>query len=437
MATESQAGEGDGGLKGVELSSMESMTLSEHDVATLDDGSDVQEHAVHGIVLAGMHAWDETALDKAVCRPLVPVAGRPLISYTLNWLRQGGMKTASICANSDTSSLRRQLKNGSTLGISLDYYEDLMPRGPAGCARDVCDYHDAGTFVALEGTILPNLDLADLLDAHRSSGAILTIVVTHGRSSHNNAHGHMEPAGIYVFSRAALDDVSDAGYQDIKESLIPKLHAKGRRVDTYFVDTRSIASVTGLVSYLGVSERAIEDFCDRDASVPAEYQRVGDAWVHSSVRLDASVRLVGPVIIERNCSLEPGVLITGPTIIGDHCHISRGAVISRSVIWSRCDVGAEAILDHCILTDRASVEQKNSLRHLVISPGHRVRGVLFDKLCGFLRSGVNRTPTRKPVVVVRTKAAHSGLTSVAGYNPVRTPVTMSRTQTVTTNEAER
>ena len=55
---------------------------------------------VKGIVLAGTYQWGETAFESLLPRPLVPVAQVPLISYTLEWLRDGGVMDATICANS-------------------------------------------------------------------------------------------------------------------------------------------------------------------------------------------------------------------------------------------------------------------------------------------------------------------------------------------------
>lgn len=319
------------------------------------------------VILAGAHPWAERILESAVYRPLVPIASRPLICHALDWLRSGGIRTASICANGDTVLLRRRLQNGTGVGVELDYYEDVMPRGPAGCARDVAAGSPADVFLVLEGSILPNLDIDHLLNTHATSGAVLTVVVTTARRARSDGRRALEPAGMYVFSRQAFQHIPASGYQDIKETLIPKLYTAGQRVETYLVDHLAVPSVTGLPSYLAISERAVERLVSEPAS-DREYVRMGEARVHVSARIAESARLIGPALIERGCTLEGGALVVGPATIGTGSTLAAGAVVTRSVLWSRCCVEADAVVDHCIMTDSARVAAGKHLCSAVIVP---------------------------------------------------------------------
>lgn len=332
---------------------------------------------VHAIVLAGVHAWGENLLERVICRPLVRVAARPLVCHTLAWLRTGGIENASICANSDTVHLRRRLGDGRPLDIQLDYYEDVMPRGPAGCARDVAVGSDADTFLVVEGTILPRIDVDDLLRAHTTSGAVLTVVVAASRTG--DAGQALEPAGIYVFSRAAFEYVPSGGYQDIKETLIPRLHARGERVCTYVVDSIATPAVKGIASYLAVSEWAVEQLVRQPA--PPGYVRRDQACIHVTARVHPDARIVGPAWIEARARIGAGALIIGPVTIGADSRIGRGAVVSRSSIWERCCVGPDAVLDQCILTDGSScVATAGPVRHQVVAPRRRQRHSLLRRL---------------------------------------------------------
>ena len=110
--------------------------------AQMQARSDVKFPNVRGVVLAGVHAWGDCVLEQTACRPMLPVAARPLLWHALTWVRRGGVLEASICGNSDTALFRRTFGTGEALGISLEYSEDVMPRGPAGCVRDAA--HDTG-----------------------------------------------------------------------------------------------------------------------------------------------------------------------------------------------------------------------------------------------------------------------------------------------------
>jgi mannose-1-phosphate guanylyltransferase len=127
----------------------------------------------------------------------LPVALQPLVTYALRWMASGGLRGATICANTEARSIRATLK-GSACGLRLDYLEDWSPRGAAGCVRDAGVKTDANTFVVADGTAVPVVDLVELLDGHQASRAAITVVV--GADS----AGRLRPNGIYVFDRRAF-----------------------------------------------------------------------------------------------------------------------------------------------------------------------------------------------------------------------------------------
>src|SRR5512132_2379028 len=92
--------------------------------------------SVRGIVLAGSYHWGSSLFDRLLRGPMVPVALEPLISYPLRWLRDGGIPSVTVCANSATHEVRRFLGSGDALAMDIDYFEDHAPRGAAGCVRD-------------------------------------------------------------------------------------------------------------------------------------------------------------------------------------------------------------------------------------------------------------------------------------------------------------
>ncbi len=130
-----------------------------------------------GLVLVGAHRWTNSAFDSLLPRPLLPVSNRPLLSYALSWLHQGGIGHAAVCGNRDSRTLRAHLDGQLPLGMAITYREDRQPRGAAGSARDAAMASSAETFVVAEGNAIPNVDLESLLAHHHASGASVTAVV--------------------------------------------------------------------------------------------------------------------------------------------------------------------------------------------------------------------------------------------------------------------
>ncbi len=322
---------------------------------------------VHGIILAGVHAWGECVLERVCSRPLLPVAGRPLIWYVMQWLRRGGIETASLCANSDTRAFQEYLGYGRCAGMQLDYYEDVMPRGPAGCMRDAGIRTKADTFVVVDGTIVTRVSVDDILREHAGREADLTVAVSKTRLG-SRAAG-LQPAGIYVATRKALNLVAARGYQDIKEVLIPGLYRAGRRVVPYVVPEGSCLRVTGTASYLAVSGWVAQQTA-LQADPPAGYRRQSDACVHRSARVASTACLAGPVVVGPDCTIDGGSTIVGPASIGAGCRIGQDVVVRQAAIWSGCRIGDGAIVDDSILVDGAVVEPGAVLRDTVWGAGH-------------------------------------------------------------------
>ncbi len=366
-----------------------------------DCGSDVEskDHlccsSTRGIILAGVHDWGGCALGVASPRPLLPVANRPLVTYSLDWLVDQGVPEICICANSDTAFLRETVCTRSNGVKRLEFYEDVMPRGPAGCARDAWCGSDCDCMLVVDGTIIPRIDLAALLDSHRRSGALMSVAVSRGGRRGGAAGDLLSPLGVYVMSRRVLGFIPPAGHCDIKEGLIPHLHELQQKVVTFMADAPS-PRVTGTSSYMAINEWMIEQVCG-NAETPkgnAEikktlkhrnqresyfsvsafqrfnadgYRRVGEALVHSSATVDPGSKLIGPVMVGPGGKIGPGVTIVGPVSIGADCVIESGAVICRSAIWDRCRLDADVTVDRCVLTHGARLRAARSVRHQVLS----------------------------------------------------------------------
>src|SRR3569833_1509894 len=312
--------------------------------------TEARTQSVCGIVLAGSHHWGDTSFERMFRGPLLPVAQVPVICYPLGWLRDGGVLEARICANSMTVPVRQYLGTGDRLSLSQDYYEDHSPRGPAGCARAAAAMSNAETFVVGEGSMIPTVELADLLDAHRTSGAAATIVVEVDRRRRAIEGAELRlPGGIYVLNRSVLETVAKSGYQDIKEGLLERLYKTGNPVMTYELSGVS-PRVLDYPTYASVNRwltaKAVEN-----QTYLANYVRVGDALIHPTAEVDPTARLVGPVVVGPHASVGEVAMVGGATTIGRGSVVAAGALVSRAIIWSNCWVGAKAVVDDTLLAD--------------------------------------------------------------------------------------
>jgi NDP-sugar pyrophosphorylase family protein len=330
---------------------------------------------VCGIVLAGVHSWDDSAFDELLPRPLMPVVHTPLICHILAWLRSAGITHATVCANSASRPMRCMLTDGTALGLELGYYEDWTPRGPAGCIRDASSQAGAPQVVVVDGTILPQCDLHAMLKAHARSGAAMTIVMAHDPDSAKGGLERFVPVGIYMLDRTVLQHIPETGYQDIKEVLLPRLHAGGIGVRTHLLPT-ACPRLTDAASYLALNARALERLMHSEP--PPGYRRIGQNIVHESVHpapldcpSDAALTDAGaahgPALVGPDTTLATSATLIGPVVIGAGCVIEPGAVVCRSILWDNCRVGRGAAISDCVLGEAVQVQAEKIVSHAVLT----------------------------------------------------------------------
>lgn len=318
------------------------------------------------IILAGSHVWQEDSLEAVCPRALLPIANSPLIHYTLAWLRAAGVRAATLCSNDAAVPLQDCLLDGAATGVELYYYADHIPRGPAGCARDAALASDAGLLVVVEGAVLPELDLKALIVAHQRSQAAATVVVSGADGERGPAQSCLSPVGLYVFARSALEHVPRSGFQDIKETLIPRLHEAGALVVGHPV-ARPFPRVRGRESYLAAHAWALERIYARRLTRDG-YQWRRDAYVHHTARLAERARLVPPLMIGPGVHIEDDAVLVGPSVLGRRCVVGRGAIIERSVLWEGCVVGARVVVDQAVLATGVSISSGAVRRCVAMAP---------------------------------------------------------------------
>ena len=306
--------------------------------------------AFEAVLLAGTHAWRRTAFDQLLPRPVLPVGQLPLMAHPLRWLRAAGASRVTICSNGLAPQLRDHLEPVRHLLPELTFHEDQSPRGAAGSARDAALATDGDLFVVADATTIPDVSLLRVLAEHQESRAAVTIIV---QPSSDARGGRLVPTGLYVFSRRAFEYVPAAGYQDIKESLIPRLYAAGELVLTSEAESHC-TQVIDAKTYLAVSHRTI-------ARTVSPTTVLGDptfdnaASIDPTARISATALLVGPVIVGPGAQIHDEAVIVGPASIGAESVIERGALVSRSVVWDACVVRSDAQVDRSVLSTGVNV----------------------------------------------------------------------------------
>lgn len=111
-------------------------------------------------------------------KPLMPVSGTPVIELTLKWLRRNDIRKAFITLGHLGSLIKSVCGDGSQWDIDIEYSEESRPLGTIGPLLLIGKERLRRTFLVLNGDLVTDLDLRELIRHHLAGGTMITVAVT-------------------------------------------------------------------------------------------------------------------------------------------------------------------------------------------------------------------------------------------------------------------
>jgi mannose-1-phosphate guanylyltransferase len=307
---------------------------------------------MQAIVLVGGEGTRLRPLTESTPKPALTLVDRPFLAYMIEWLAGHGVSEVVLACGFLPEVLREALAGEEErAGVAIRYVVEPKPMGTAGAIRlaaDALGEDLEDPFLALNGDVLTDLDLGELLRAHPRTGATATIglhsvedsaafgLVRRGDGGEVLAFlektGARKPgevnAGMYVLGRSALDLIPPDENVSIERDVFPRLVGEGLYglpLDGYWMD-------------IGTPERYLQA-----------------SWDILEGRVATRVEPTGPgVLIDPGAELGKGAKI-GPRAVIGNCRVAAGAEVRGSVLLDGCAVGEAARVIDSILSPRAEV----------------------------------------------------------------------------------
>jgi dTDP-glucose pyrophosphorylase len=170
-----------------------------HQIPVVDDFNHV----------VGLHLWDEITtvpmrsttmiimaggmgkrllpLTENCPKPLLEVAGKPMLEHIIERARSEGFRKFVVAINYLGHMIEERLGDGESLDVRIEYLREQSPLGTAG-ALGLLNPRLVDPFVVTNGDVLSDIRYGDLLDFHARHRGVATMAV--------RAHEWQNPFGV-------------------------------------------------------------------------------------------------------------------------------------------------------------------------------------------------------------------------------------------------
>jgi mannose-1-phosphate guanylyltransferase len=308
---------------------------------------------MQALVLAGGEGTRLRPLTYTTPKPVMPLAGRPFLSFMLDWVRGHGVDEVILSCGFMSEDVKRVLGDIYD-GMRLRYVFEREPLDTAGPVRLA---HDEGLLeerlLVLNGDVLTDMDLSSQLAEHERSGARVTLALyaVDDTASYGvvptDDYGQVEAflektagevptnrinAGAYVVEREVVESIPSGRAVSFERDIFPELVGKGLQgyaADGYWID-------------IGTPERYLEA-----------------TWDLLAGRVSSQL----PPRDETGSLIYEGCLVSGAhvgpqSVLGRHCSVGSDSRIDRSVLHERVLVEADAHVEESVLAEGVRVGKR-------------------------------------------------------------------------------
>jgi len=307
------------------------------------------------VVLVGGQGTRLRPLTWRTPKQLLPVGGLPLLNRVVEPLAAAGVTRVVLSLGYRSEAFDR-LDLGSFDVTAVP--EDTPLGSGGGLAHAIRQAEISGTFLAMNGDVVGDVDIAALIERHRSTEALATILVKEVADpsefgvavvdSVGRVTGFVEKpsppapsnlinAGVWVLESSILDGIPQDGAASIEREIFPGLAADGRMQAV--VHHGWWHDVGRLDRFLAANA----EYLQRGSTPPGWTRAAGS--LHGPGGRVADDATVEASVIGEDASVGPGAVVRGSVLLTG-AEVGAAAVVERSVIGPGWIVGeAEKVTD--------------------------------------------------------------------------------------------
>jgi bifunctional UDP-N-acetylglucosamine pyrophosphorylase/glucosamine-1-phosphate N-acetyltransferase len=330
--------------------------------------------SMKAIILAAGRSERLKPFTETRAKPMIRVAGRPMLEYSLRGLASAGVTDVFVVVHHKGETLSSHFEHGSRFGLSIEYVRQDPLDGIGAAVRRCEKLIGADPFLLIYGDVLATGNPYNQIIGQytETGGAVAALSLPASSGEFGNVYLNHDMRITRLVEKPSNPQLSNyvfAGMYYLPPSFLPLL-----------VETKNdmVRAFQGLVEQ-GTLYGCLWDggwiditrpwqILDGNRLVMSEWDK---AEIHTSVKLEGDVHIEGPVHIEENVKIGAGSILKGPCFIGRDSYIGNNTLIREyTALGPESVVGYGTELKNCVLLGRSILGRLSYIGDSVI--GERV-----------------------------------------------------------------
>lgn len=387
------------------------------------------------VILAAAKSERLQPFTESRAKPMIRVAGRPILEYMAGALKEAGVRDLLVVVNHRRETISEVFQHGHAHGLNIEYVYQEVIDGIGGALRRCEKLLGEEPFLLVYGDVLTTgSPVTTVLQRFvESGGAVAALSLPVQSREFGNVYLNEAMQIVQFVEKPKSPHLSNyvfAGIYVLPPSVFALLKKHGNDMERCYQELIREGRLYGALWEGGwIDVTRPWHILEANRMVMDQWQR---AEIHASVKLQGFVHIEGPVHIEENVEIGSGTVLKGPCYIGRDSYVGNNTLIRQyTSLGPESVVGYGTELKNCVLFGKSTLGRLAYIGDSVI--GERVR-------LGTGVTTVNHRPdngevtvqtAEGPVGTGRSKlGAFIGDDAVVGARRVMGPGTLIRAGTV-------
>lgn len=289
-------------------------------------------------------------LTNVLPKPLLPMFGKPIITFALDHLRDIGVSEVAINTHHLAHHFETLFSYQCYPGLSIELFHEPELLETGGGIKNVEHWVGDEPFMAYSGDLVNDLEIRCLIDRHFEDGNDATLALRRTGLSTSVAYhadsrrvvdivgaleapipGSYDFAGISIWNPTVFDQIQPGLRVSIATVLIDWMRA-GAKIGGIVLEGNQWFNIGSRGEYF-----AVHEIIRREAWSPSYLTEEVPPWpsyLHSSARV------------------APAIAVTGSSWIGAGCLVESNVTLHNTFLWPGSEVCRDTRLIDCIVAGK-------------------------------------------------------------------------------------